>query len=86
MNVARHFEIDRKKLAKVCERSSGFYSRQAYARYDPADRVNVLQRYNRAEATIAAARPFDDSIPRSLTPLLPFLNSLEAKKDANRSP
>jgi hypothetical protein len=85
-DCARHFEIDRKKLAKVCERSSGFYSRQAYARYDPADRVNVLQRYNRAEATIAAARPLDDSIPRSLEPMLPFLNSLEAKKDANRSP
>jgi tetratricopeptide (TPR) repeat protein len=83
---ARRFEIDRKVLAKVCERSSGFYSRQAYARYDSAERIDLQQRYKRAEAAIATARPLDDSTPRSLTPMLAILKGLEVKKGANRSP
>ena len=53
-DCARHFEMDRGKWAKVCERSSGFYSRQAYARYDPTDRVDAQQRYDRAAEAIAA--------------------------------
>src|SRR5262249_55831056 len=32
---ARHFEMDAQKWAKLCERSAGFYERQAYASYDP---------------------------------------------------
>jgi hypothetical protein len=66
---AGHFKMDRKKWAKVCEKSSGFYSRQAYIRFDPADRVDVQQRYNRAAAAIAGGRKLDDSMPRSLEPL-----------------
>ena len=73
---ASHFKMDARKWAKVCERSSGFYSRQAYARYDPADRVLAQERYNRAAAAIAAGRRLDAAIPRSLTPLLGIVAAL----------
>jgi hypothetical protein len=66
---AVHFDMDRKKWAKVCERSSGFYSRQAYIRYEPGDRVETQQRYNRAAAAIATGRKLDESMPRSLEAL-----------------
>ena len=70
LECASHFEMDRKKWAKVCERSSGFYSRQAYARYDPVDRVDMQQRYNRAAGAIAAGRKIDEeTMPRSLEAL-----------------
>jgi hypothetical protein len=85
-DCARHFHMDRKNWAKVCERSSDFYSRLAYVRYDPDDRVDVQQRYNRAAAALAASRPLDDTVPRSLTPLLRILEGLPAKSDAPRSP
>ncbi len=83
---ARHFKIDRKKLVQVCERTWGFYSRQAYARYDPAVRVDVQQRFERAAIAIMTASPLDDSAPRSLTSMQPILKSLEVQKNAKRSP
>jgi hypothetical protein len=86
VECASHFKMDARKWAKVCERSSGFYSRQAYARYDPADRVLAQERYNQTAAAIAAGRHLDFAIPRSLTPLLGILEGLVAKRVAARSP
>jgi tetratricopeptide (TPR) repeat protein len=84
---ARHFDLDRRKWAKVCERSSGFYSRQAFARYDPADRLLAQERYDRAAAAIAAGSHLDESaIPRSFTPLAGILEALPEKKEANPPP
>ncbi len=81
-DCASHFKMDARKWAKVCERSSGFYSRQAYARYDPADRVLAQQGYNRAAAAITAGRSLDSAIPRSLTPLIGIVEDSIAKHDA----
>ncbi len=74
LDCARHFAMDRRKWQQVCERTSDFYSRQAYARYDPADRVETQQRYNRAAAAIGSGRKLDESMPRSLEGLLPLLD------------
>ena len=70
VECARQFEMDRKKWVKVCERSSGFYHRQAHACHDPAERLEMIERYDRAAKAIAAGQAIDDSMPRSLMPLL----------------
>jgi len=54
---ALHFELDAGKWSKVCERSSDFYGRTAYVRYDPSERLAVAKRYDRAARELAAGRP-----------------------------
>ena len=82
---ARHFEMDSSRWAKVCERSSGFYSKYAYLRHDPTDRVESQNRYDRARQAIVGSRPLDKTVPRSLTPMLPILENLRLQKDTSRS-
>src|SRR5262249_55728622 len=38
---ARHFGLDSAKWSTICERSAVFYSRTAYVRFDPSDRLSV---------------------------------------------
>ena len=80
LDFALHFKMDRRKWQQVCERTSAFYSRQAYARYDPADRVETQQRYNRAAIAIGSGAKLDESMPRSLEALLPVLDFAAGRK------
>jgi len=54
---ALHFELDAGKWSKVCERSSDFYGRTAYVRFDPSERLAVAKRYDRAARELAAGHP-----------------------------
>jgi hypothetical protein len=82
---ARHFEMDAPKWSELCKRTSRFYSRQAFARYDPSERVDVEQRFSRAAAAIANSLPLDETTPRSLIPMLPILEGLRTNKTAKTS-
>ena len=80
-DCARAFDLDREKWATVCMRSADFYSRLAYVRYDPTDRLDVQHRYERAAEAITAARPIDETSPPSLAPMRPILERLRAKQN-----
>ena len=58
---AKHFELDAKKWAEVCERSSSFYQRTAYTRFDPSERLHVRNVYHQAYVEFAAGRRVRDS-------------------------
>ena len=77
---ARAFELDSEKWAEVCHRTAGFYSRQAYIRYDPADRLDVQHRYERAAEAIAAGRPLGATSPPSLAPMRSILENLRTER------
>jgi len=53
---ALHFELDAEKWSKVCERSSDFYQRTAFVRFDPSERLEVAERYDRAARELASGR------------------------------
>jgi len=58
---ARHFELSAEKWSMVCSRSSDFYRRTAYVRFDPSERRQVAERYDRAARELAAGRPLPQS-------------------------
>ncbi len=57
--TARHFGMDAQRWARVCERSWNFYTRTAYVRYDPSERLDLGARYDRAGHDLAAGRPLE---------------------------
>jgi hypothetical protein len=69
---ARHFELDSRKWADVCDRTALFYARTAYIRHEPSARRDVADRYHRAALDFAAGRVppaselADMAIPRSI--------------------
>jgi len=71
---ARHFELDAAKWATICERSSSFYGRTAYVRFDPSERLNVASRYDEAGRDLAAGRPVQAGRPLSLKMPVPVLD------------
>ena len=74
-DCARHFELNTETWVKVCERSANFYSRLAYLRFDPTDRLAVQDRYMRAARAIAAGQSAETlSLIPSLAPMLGLLN------------
>jgi lysophospholipase L1-like esterase len=54
---ARHFDLDARKWAEICQRSKSFYDRTAYARFDPSERLEVAKQYGQAGLEFAAGRP-----------------------------
>lgn len=50
---ARHFGIDAKAWAKVCERAADYYGKTAYIRFDPRERLAKAERYRSAARQIA---------------------------------
>jgi hypothetical protein len=80
----RHFELDSEKWATVCARSSGWYIRCAYLRYDPLDRLETGRKYEQAQHAIAGSRALDETVPRSLKAMLPILERLRLNIDRTR--
>jgi hypothetical protein len=64
--AARHFGMDAKRWAVVCERSADFYARTAFVRYDPAERLELGDRNARAARDLAAGRPLHHPGPPGL--------------------
>jgi hypothetical protein len=56
----RHFALDAQKWAEVCVRSSTFYGRTAFTRYDPSARLEVKEQYLQASQDLFAGRPVRD--------------------------
>jgi hypothetical protein len=50
---ARHFGVDDRAWAKVCERAADYYGKTAYIRFDPAERLAKAERYREAARRIA---------------------------------
>jgi hypothetical protein len=55
--TARHFGMDVGRWATICRRSSTFYARTAYTRYDPSERLEVANRYEQAARALDAGQP-----------------------------
>jgi hypothetical protein len=56
---AAHFGLDARRWATVCERSSDFYGRIAYIRYDPSPHLARALEYEEAGRRIAAGESLD---------------------------
>jgi hypothetical protein len=54
---AEHFGMGAGDWRIACEWGVKFFKDTAYIRYDPADRLERLERYQRASARIAAGQP-----------------------------
>jgi hypothetical protein len=74
----RHFELDAEKWTKVCERSAEWFTNTAHFRYDPCERLESSAWYRLAAREIAAGHPLPRTIPRSLAPLAPILETIRA--------
>jgi hypothetical protein len=53
---ARHFQLDKDRWAKVCDRSAWFWGAIAYTRHDPTERLAKQKAYNRAAKLIASGK------------------------------
>src|SRR5207253_6493362 len=80
--TARHFGLDAEKWAEVCRRTAYFYARTAYVRYDPAERLDLGGRYDRAARDLAAGRPLHESGLPSLSMPIPILQRASAQAAA----
>ena len=58
---ARHFGLDSKKWATICDRTSDFYVRTAFVRFDPSSRLRIADQYHQASLDFAAGRPLRNS-------------------------
>jgi hypothetical protein len=65
-DCVRSFDLDRVRWAEICRRSAEFYSRTAFVRFDPADRLAAGERYERAAEAIVAGTPIDQTGVESL--------------------
>ncbi len=66
---ARHFGIDSKVLATLCERSADWYGKASLIRHDPKEREAVARAYAEAGSAITAGRPLPAASPPSLGPV-----------------
>ena len=55
-DCARHFQLDKAKWAKVCERSAWFYEVTAYIRHDPTERLERATAYKEAARLIESGK------------------------------
>ena len=69
-DCVRSFGLDASRWAEVCRRSAGFYARTAYVRFDPAERLAIGDRYQKAAEAIASGTAIAETGLRSLVPLL----------------
>jgi uncharacterized protein YkwD len=60
-DCARHFELDARKWAAICDRSALFHVRTAYCRHDPRERLQRADLYERAAHDTDAGRPIQDA-------------------------
>jgi hypothetical protein len=59
-----HFQINRERWAKICDRSEFFYRFTAYIRYDPRGRLASARRFERAIKEIEAVKaPEETGVP-----------------------
>ena len=70
---ANHFELDAAKWSQICERSSSFYQRTAYIRFDPSERLEIARQYEDAARELAAGRPLARHGLKSLEMPIPIL-------------
>jgi hypothetical protein len=75
----RHFQLDAEKCAKLCERCAEWYTNTSNLRFDPSERIEVSARYREAARAIAAGHPLPASVPGSLVPLVPMLETTGAE-------
>ncbi len=54
---ARHFELDAKRWAEVCDRSARFYQVTAFIRHDPTERLERELAYKQAAQFVASGKP-----------------------------
>ncbi len=54
---ARHFQLEQKRWAEVCERSASFYEVTAFIRHDPTERKDREMAYKKAAQFIASGKP-----------------------------
>jgi tetratricopeptide (TPR) repeat protein len=71
---ANHFELDAAKWSKICERSSSFYERTAFIRFDPSERLDIARRYDEVARQLAAGRPLSRHGLLSLDMPIPTLD------------
>ena len=81
---ANHFELDAAKWSDVCQRSGSFYRRTAYARFDPSERLEIAERYERAARELGAGRPRPQSDLPSLNMDISILHPSGAPPTASR--
>ena len=68
-DCVRSFGLDASRWAEVCRRSAGFYARTAYVRFDPAERLAIGDRYQKAAEAISSGTAIAETGLRSLVPL-----------------
>jgi hypothetical protein len=56
-DCARHFGMDARRWATVCERAATFYKRTASIRYDPSESLEKARRYADAAKRLASGQP-----------------------------
>ena len=66
-DCARHFALDPARWAEVCRRSADFYVRTAFVRYDPTERLNLVEQYERAARALEIGGRLPASSPPSLS-------------------
>jgi hypothetical protein len=55
----KSFGLDADRWAEVCLRSAVFYVRAAFIRYDPAERLKVMRRFEQAAKDLASGSPLE---------------------------
>jgi hypothetical protein len=78
-DCARHFALDAARWAEVCRRTAGFYMRTAFVRYDPTERLDVLEQYERAARALDAGGRLPASSPPSLAMPVSILQPAAAR-------
>ena len=63
---ARHFALDGARWGEVCRRTAGFYARTAFVRYDPTERLNLADQYDRAARALETGGRLPAASPPSL--------------------
>jgi hypothetical protein len=80
-DCARHFALDAEKWTKLCERCAEWYTNTANLRYDPSARIEASARYRMAARELAAGGRLSATLPESLVPLKPILETSASKPD-----